>query len=660
MTTVSDAVTTTVPTRRVDIFRRPRSTTGFWSWLTTVDHKKIGIMYGVTAMLFLCVGGIEALLIRMQLAQPNGTVLTANQYNTMFTMHGTTMIFLMGMPLAVAFGNYLVPLMIGARDVAFPRLNCFGYWVFLFGGLFIYSSFFLGGAPNGGWFGYTPLTSAPMSAGYLPGHGPDFWAVGIVMLGIGSVTSAINFIVTVLNMRAPGMTLLRMPVFVWMMLVTAFLTVFAMPLVTAALVMVFFDRNFGTNFFNANAGGDPLLYQNLFWLFGHPEVYILILPGMGVVSEILPVRSRKPLFGYAVVVFSGIAIGFLGWGVWAHHMFTTGLGPVTVSAFGISTMLIAIPTGVKIFNWLGTIWGGSLKLDTAMLFALGFIAMFTIGGLSGVLHAVVPSDTQQHDTYFVIAHFHYVLFGGLVFALFGGLFYWFPKLYGRVMNEKLGKVTFWTILIGFNLTFFPMHLVGLMGMPRRTYTYPANMGWTTLNRIESAGAFVIALGVLMLIINLWVSRKHGEPVGPDPWDARTLEWSIPSPPPEYNFAEIPVVHSRDDWWHRKYTEDDEGRLVRLPRGGADDDPVPDAIAGDAPGMQGTVATAPPGPVEPAGAHIEEHGIHMPTPSYWPLVMCLGLPLLGYAAVFQNVWYAPFGLVLVLFGLFGWAQEPATE
>jgi cytochrome c oxidase subunit 1 len=421
--------------------------------------------------------------------------------------------------------------------------------------------------------------------------------------------------------------------------------------------MVFFDRNFSTNFFNAAAGADPLLYQHLFWLFGHPEVYILILPGMGIVSEILPVFSRKPLFGYAVVVFSGIAIGFLGWGVWVHHMFTTGLGPVAISAFGISTMLIAIPTGVKIFNWLGTVWGGSVKLNTAMLFALGFIAMFTIGGLSGVLHAVVPSDTQQHDTYFVIAHFHYVLFGGLVFGLFAGLFYWYPKVYGRFMNEKLGKLTFWTVLVGFNLTFFPMHLVGLHGMPRRTYTYPANMGWTLLNQIESVGAVIIALGVLMLLINLLVSRKHGVPSGDDPWDARTLEWSIPSPPPEYNFAEIPVVHSRDDWWHHKYTEDDEGRLVRLPRGGADDD----TAAVETSDTLGTaVATVPPGRVEPAGEHAHGHGIHMPDPSYWPFVLGLGLPLLGYAAVFQNVWFVPFGLVLVLFGLFGWVQEPATE
>ena len=340
--------------------------------------------------MFFVIGGIEALLIRLQLAGPNANVLTASQYNTMFTMHGTTMVFLVGMPLAVAFGNYFIPLQIGARDVAFPRLNMFGYWIVLFGGLFIYSGFLLGGAPNGGWFGYAPLTSSPLSTGALPGHGPDFWVVGIIFLGIGSTTSAINFIVTVLNMRTPGMTLMRMPVFTWMMLVVAFLTAFAMPIITAAMIMVFFDRNFDTTFFLATKGGDPLLYQHLFWLFGHPEVYILILPSMGIISEVLPVFSRKPLFGYSVVVFSGIAIGFLGWGVWAHHMFATGLGPVAISAFGLSTMLIAVPTGVKIFNWLGTVYGGAVKLTTAMLFALGFIAMFTLGGLSGVLHSIVP------------------------------------------------------------------------------------------------------------------------------------------------------------------------------------------------------------------------------------------------------------------------------
>ena len=484
-------------------------------------------------------------------------------------MHGTTMVFLAGMPLPVAFGNYFIPLMIGARDVAFPRLNMFGYWAFLFGGLFIYSGFVLGGAPDGGWFGYTPLTSAPMSQGFLPGRGPDFWTVGLVLLGFGSVTSGINFIVTILNMRAPGMTLMRMPVFCWMMLVTAFLTVFAIPCVTAALIMVFFDRNFSTNFFLAANGGDPLLYQHLFWLFGHPEVYILILPGMGIVSEILPVFSRKPLFGYAVVVFSGIAIGFLGWGVWAHHMFATGLGPVAVSAFSLATMLIAVPTGVKIFNWLGTVWGGSVRVKTPMLFALGFIAMFTIGGLSGVTHSIVPADTQQTDTYYVVAHFHYVLFGGLIFALFGGFYYWWPKMFGRKLDERLGKLNFWLMLIGFNLTFFPMHVLGLQGQPRRTYTYAEGMGWDFMNLLVTIGGFVIAASVLLFLVNIIVTGRRPATNEADPWDGRTLEWSIPTPVPEYNFAEIPQVHARDDFWHRKYTEDEEGRLVKLPAGGAD-------------------------------------------------------------------------------------------
>jgi cytochrome c oxidase subunit 1 len=632
MTTVEDALAT-VETKPVPrLLRRPRETTGAYSWLTTVDHKKIGILYGVTALLFFLVGGIEALLIRVQLWGPNGTVLTANQYNQIFTMHGTTMIFLMGMPLSIAFGNYLIPLMIGARDVAFPRINMFGYWVFLLGGLFLYSSFVLGGAPNGGWFGYAPLTSTPMSKGFLPGHGPDFWTVGLIMLGIGSVTSAVNFIVTVINMRAPGMSLFRMPVFVWMMTVVAFLTLFAMPIVTAALMMVYLDRNFGTNFFNATLHGDPLLYQNLFWLFGHPEVYILILPGMGIVSEILPVFSRKPLFGYSVVVFSGIAIGFLGWGVWAHHMFASGIGPVATSAFGVSTMLIAVPTGVKIFNWLGTVWGGAVRLATPMLYSLGFIAMFTLGGLSGVMHSIVPADTQQTDTYFVVAHFHYVLFGGLVFALFGGFYYWWPKAFGTMLDERMGKLSFWMMLVGFNLTFFPMHIVGLEGMPRRTYTYGAGLGWDLLNKMETVGGFVIALSVLIFLVNVVRTQIRGEKAPEDPWDARTLEWSTPSPPPEYNFSEVPIVTNRDEFWHRKYTEDEEGRLVKLPAGAADTH---------------------------AAADTNVH-IHMPSPSYWPLIFAIGLPILGYGFVFKNWWILAVGVVWLMFGMTGWATEPATE
>jgi cytochrome c oxidase subunit 1 len=629
MTTVEDSIA--VSERPVGLLRRPRATRGFTSWLTTVDHKKIGIMYVCTALVFFVLGGVEALLIRLQLFQPNGNVLTAGQYNQLFTLHGTTMVFLVGMPIAVGFGNYFVPLMIGARDVAFPRINMFGYWVVLFGGLFLYSSFFLGGAPDGGWFGYTPLTSAPLDSGFLPGRGPDFWVVGLIMLGIGSTTSAVNFIVTVINMRCPGMSLLRMPVFVWMMLVIAFLTLFAIPVVTVALIMVYFDRNIGTLFFDPAAGGDPLLYQHLFWIFGHPEVYILILPGMGIVSETLPVFSRKPLFGYAIVVFSGIAIGFLGWGVWAHHMFTTGLGPVAISAFGLATMLIAIPTGVKIFNWLGTIWRGSIRLTTSMLFSLGFIALFTIGGLSGVMHSIVPADTQQTDTYFVVAHFHYVLFGGLIFALFGGFYYWFPKVFGRMLDERLGKINFWTMFVGFNLTFFPMHLLGLWGMPRRTYRYDNGLGWTLTNQLVTIGSFIIAFSVLVFVVNAIVSKGRGAIAGNDPWDGRTLEWTIPSPPPEYNFAEVPEVHSRDDFWHQKYTEDEEGRLVPLPSGGAD------AVA--------------------APAH-DGHGIHLPAPSYYPMITALGLPILGYAAVFEYVWLGIIGAIVLFFGMYAWAIEPA--
>src|SRR5947207_611454 len=638
MTTVEDAhALVLAPERRIRILERPRRTTGVWSWFTTVDHKKIGILYGSTAILFFMAGGIEALFIRLQLARPNGTVLSAARYNEFFTMHGTTMVFLLGMPIAAAIGNYFVPLMIGARDVAFPRLNMLGYWIFLFGGLFLYSSFFLGGAPDGGWFGYAPLTSTPLSQGFLPGRGPDFWAVGLIMLGIGSVATAVNFLVTILNMRAPGMTMMRLPVFVWMMLVVAFLTLFAMPSVTAALIQVFMDRNFHTNFFNAAAGGDPLMYQHLFWIFGHPEVYILILPGMGIVSEILPVFSRKPLFGYAIVVFSGIAIGFLGWGVWAHHMFASGLGPVAVSAFSLSTMLIAIPTGVKIFNWLGTVYGGAVRLTTAMLFSLGFIAQFTIGGLSGVMHSIVPSDTQQTDTYFVVAHFHYVLFGGLVFAVFGGLHYWHPKIFGRMLNERIGKTTFWLMVIGFNLTFFPMHFLGFEGQPRRTYTYPKGMGWDTLNLLSTIGAFIIAVSVLTYLVNVIYTTKRGPIASRDPWDARTLEWSTPSPPPEYNFLHTPIVTHRDEWWHRKYTEDDEGRLVRLPAGAA--------VAMDEPADE---------------PDADAHGIHMPSPSYWPMVFALALPTLGYGFVFKNWWILAAGATLGLFAISALAIEPPTE
>lgn len=636
--TVSARSHVDAPSKLATLIKRPTKTTGLWSWFTSVDHKKIGLMYIAASLIFFVLGGIEALLIRLQLFSPNGSVLTAVQYNQMFTMHGTTMVFLVGMPIIAGFGNYLIPLMIGARDVAFPRLNMFGFWVYMAGGIFLYSSFFMGGAPDGGWFGYTPLTSSPYSSGILPGNGTNFWAVGLLLLAVGSTTSALNFIVTVVNMRAPGMKLMRMPVFVWMMTIISFLTVFALPVFSAALIMVYFDRNFGTTFFFSATGGDPLLYQHMFWIFGHPEVYILILPGMGIVSEILPVFARKPLFGYSVIVFSGIAIGFVSWGVWAHHMFASGLGPVTISAFGVSTMLVAVPTGVKIFNWLGTLWGGSIRFTTPMLYAMGFIAMFTIGGLSGVTHAVVPADTQQTDTYYIIAHFHYVLFGGLVFALIGGVHYWFPKVFGRLMNDKFGKITFWITLVGFNLTFAPMHLSGLAGQARRTWRYQSELGVTFLNRLSTIGAFLIAFAVLLFVINIVWSKFKGEVCGADPWDARTLEWSIPSPVPEYNFLETPVVHGVDDFWHKKYEDDVDGRPQLREGVSLDDEP-----------LRVTTEEA-----------IAKHGVHLPSPSFWPFIIPLGMLIGAYGLVLENWITCAVGVVVVAAGLVGWGIEPDTE
>jgi cytochrome c oxidase subunit I len=612
--------------------RRPRATTGFWSWFTTVDHKRIGILYGVTSFVFFLIGGIEALLIRVQLAVPNNEFLSADAYNQVFTMHGTTMIFLVVMPITVAFFNYLVPLMIGARDVAFPRLNAFSYWTFLGGGIFINTSFFLGGAPNQGWFGYAPNTSVVFS----PGHNVDYWVFGLLILGISSTVGAANLIVTILNMRAPGMSLRRMPVFVWMTLVTTFLILFAMPVITIALFLLMFDRLFGANFFNPNAGGDPVLWQHLFWLFGHPEVYILILPSMGMVSETLPVFSRKPLFGYPVVVFSGIAIGFMGWGVWVHHMFAAGLGPVAVAAFSVSTMFIAVPTGVKIFNWIATMWRGSIRFTVAMMFSIGFIAMFTIGGLSGVTHSLSPHDRQQTDTYYVVAHFHYVLFGGALFGIMAGIYYWWPKIFGYHLSERIGKWHFWLWFIGFNVTFAPFHILGLQGMPRRVYTYQRDMGWDMWNMVSTLGAFVIAISVLVFLYNVAVSRRRGEPAVADPWDARTLEWTISSPPPEHNFDEVPTVHSVDDFWHRKYTEDENGRLVRL--NGSN----PEADA------------------ESHVGHGGDHGLHLPSPSYYPVIASLGFPVIAYGMIYHAYPVAALGGLVLLGALYAWGLEPSVE
>ena len=657
-------MTATAERPQTTIFKRPSSTTGFWSYLTTVDHKKIGIMYGYAAFLFFILGGIEALLLRIQLAQANSEFLTAGAYNALFTMHGTTMIFLFIMPTSAAFMNYLLPLMIGARDVAFPRLNALSWWIFFFGGIFLYSTFifgtslppvgpdgipgnlaagggpgsfnFLADSPDGGWFGYQP-NAGPF---YSPGTAMDYWALGLQLLGLASLVSAINFIVTIFNMRAKGMRLLRMPVFVWMSTVVAFLLLFALPIIAVALFMVVFDRQFGTVFFAPTAGGDPILWQHLFWLFGHPEVYILILPAMGIVSEVLPVFSKKPLFGYGAIVFAGAAIGFLGFGVWAHHMFASGITPVAQAAFALATMTIAIPTGIKIFNWMGTMWGGRLRLTTPMLFAIGFIAMFTIGGLSGVTHAVVPSDWQQTDTYYIVAHLHYVLFGGAVFGIFAGLYYWFPKLTGKVMSDKLGKTHFWLMFIGFNLTFAPMHWLGLQGMVRRTWKYAPETGLGPWNVAVTIGAFIIALSIAIFMYNWFHSRRHGQDSGLDPWDARTLEWMIPSPPPEYNFAEPPVVTRLDHFWHLKYDEDEEGRAVRRP----DADQLIERLEHD--------------------GHHPKQAIHLPNPSYFPLVMALGPPLMFYGIIYHTTAWGKalivVGALLALSALIGWAIEPLEE
>lgn len=604
---------------------RPMAKTGLVSWLTTVDHKKIGLMYAGFACFFFLVGGLEALLIRTQLIVPNNRFISAQFYNELFTMHGTTMIFLAVMPLNAAFFNLLIPLQIGARDVAFPRLNTFSLWTFVTGAIILnvgwLSYVFPGiqaGLPDVGWFGYAPLTSKNFS----PDASTDLWVLGLQVLGLSSIVASLNFIVTIINLRAPGLTMMRLPVFTWMALITSFLLVLALPAIAIALVEVMFDRNFGTNFFEASNGGQPILWQHLFWVFGHPEVYILILPPMGYVSEILPTFSRKPLFGYPIIVFSGAAIGFIGFGVWSHHMFTTGMGTVATAAFSLATMAIAVPTGVKIFNWIGTLWGGQIVTRTPMMFALGFIWMFMLGGFSGIMHSAAPADAQQQDSYFVIAHFHYVLIGGATFALLAAIHFWFPKFFGRLVPEFWGKLSFWIIFVGFNTTFFPMHFLGLNGMPRRTWTYDANMGWNEGNFIATIGAYVLGLGVFTYFAVLIYTYVKGEKCGNDPWDARTLEWSIPSPPPEYNFKAIPTVHARDAWWYEKHHKEE--------------------IA------------------QEKAAHIKaesEHGgIHMPDQSWYPLIASIGLLVGALAFAFHNLPVAIGGLVVVFIGCYLWALE----
>jgi cytochrome c oxidase subunit 1 len=523
---------------------------GLLSWVMTVDHKRIGIMYLVTATAFFVAGGIMALLMRTQLAQPNGAVLSNSAYNEIFTMHGTTMIFLAIMPLGAGFGNYFVPLMIGARDMAFPKLNALSYWLYLFGGLFLLSSFVFGGAPDAGWFSYAPLTEKL----YSINHGMDYWGLSVLILGTATTIGSINFVVTTIQMRAPGMSFTRMPMFVWMTFVTSVIAIFALPSLTTATLLLLLDRLVGTHFYNVAAGGSALLWQHLFWFFGHPEVYIMILPAMGLISEVIPVFSRKPLFGFMTVVYSGIAIGILGFTVWAHHMFATGMTIGALLFFSANSFIIGVPTGVKIFSWLATMWGGKLSFKTPLLFAIGFVALFTIGGLDGVHMAVLPVDWQITDTYYVVSHIHYVLFGGAIFGLFSAMFYWFPKMSGRRLSETLGKWQFWLMFIGMNLTFFPMHMLGLLGMPRRIYTYADGLGWGIWNLIETIGAYLIAIGVLFFVVNFFKTMASEPTHEADPWDGFTLEWKASSPPAPYNFAEIPTVRSRRPLWDEKYPD----------------------------------------------------------------------------------------------------------
>ena len=606
-------------------------------WLTTVDHKKIGMMYGVIALFFLIVGGIEALVIRAQLAVPENDLISAQRYNQLFTMHGTTMIFLAVMPLNAAFFNFLVPLQIGARDVAFPRINSFSLWTFVAGALVLNFSWLMQAfhelgwfsasgvtagktdfVPSVGWFGYAPNTSTQFT-----GIGTDFWIFGLQILGISSLSASMNFVATIINMRAPGMKMMRLPVFTWMTLVVSLLIIFAFPAITIALGQLMFDRMFGTNFFKVAEGGQPILWQHLFWIFGHPEVYILVLPAMGIVSEVLPTFSKKPLFGYSIVVFSGAVIGFLGFAVWSHHMFTTGLGKVATAAFSLLTMAIAVPTGVKIFNWIGTIWGGRVRFAAPMIFSIGFIWMFMMGGFSGIMHSAAPADSQQQDSYFVIAHFHYVAIGGILLASISAIYFWLPKIVGKMWT---GKWNIWVAIvttIGLNVTFFPMHFLGLIGMPRRTHTYLSGFGWDDYNMVCTIGAFILAFGILLFVIDIVLCVTKGKPAGDDPWDARTLEWATSSPPKFYNFARTPVVPARDALWEHKYGP--KNRKITYIREG-------------------------------------KQGIHMPSQSWMPLVASLGFIPLGIGAALMQAgipsmgYITVLGLVITVLGVTLWALE----
>jgi cytochrome c oxidase subunit I len=600
---------------------------GLYGWFATVDHKTLGIRYIVTAFIFLGLGGIEALIMRIQLAQPNEHVLSPEQYNQLFTMHGITMILWYSLPILTGFSVYLQPLLLGCRDMALPRLNAFTYWVFLFSGIFLYASFLIGAAPDAGWFNYVPLASIEQD----PGPNIDFYAMANIFLGISTTLGGINFIVTILRFRAPGMSINRLPIMSWGTLTISVASVLSIPAVSLAFFLLWMDRHFGTHFFDPATGGQPLLWQHLFWLWGHPWVYIIVLPALSMVSQALPVCCRRPLVAYSLVALATVLTMVLGFGVWLHHMFATGLPTMALAFFSAVSILIAIPSAVSLFAWLATIWTGRPDFSTTFYFFAGFIVVFVIGGVSGFMTGSVPVDWQLTDTYFVVAHIHYVLIGWNLFAVLGALYHWFPKMSGRMLDEKLGKISFWFVFIGFNVGFFPMHITGLLGMPRRVYTYSADMGWSTLNLISSIGAFVLAIGLLITLFNIMKSRRVGKLAGPNPWDADTLEWSTTSPPPPYNFLVIPTVASRSPLWEDRLGET---RASTPDRGFALDhgketlgttmlDAVPDVI------------------------------VKMPEDSLAPLLLSLALAALFTTMMLEAWWWLGVSIIAILIITMAW-------
>jgi cytochrome c oxidase subunit 1/cytochrome c oxidase subunit I+III len=605
---------------------------GIPGFFTTVDHKRIGIRYIVTSFLFFVVAGLMALVLRVQLAVPQSGLISPDTYNQLFTVHGSTMIFLFNTPVLAGFGNYLLPLMLGTRDMAFPRLNAFSYWIFLFAGIFFFTGFAIGHAPNGGWFAYTPLTGRTFS----PGVNLDFWGLGVAFVGISTTVGAVNFIVTTIKMRAPGMSLNRLPVFVWSMLVFSFMVLFAVPAVTVASSLLEMDRLFHTQFFVPAHGGSALLYQHLFWFWGHPEVYILFIPATGMMSMIFAVFSRRPLAGYVWIVVSLLSIGFISFGVWIHHMFVTGLPLLATAFFSAASLVIAIPSGIQFFAWIATMWRGVVQLKPPMLFAIGFLLIFLLGGITGVMVSVLPFDYQVEDSYFIVSHLHYVLNGAVVFPIFAALYYWVPKMSGRMLSDRLGRWSFVTMFIGFNVAFFPMSIVGLLGMPRRVYTYPSGVGWDALNLIATVGGFVFAFGVLLTFIDIAWNLRHGARAGPDPWGADSLEWATESPPAEYNFEAIPIVESRHPLWDQQ----------PLPVAARSSDPATVALGPDGAAARTTAFTT--------GLRAEPEGpMTIPAETAFPFVLALGIAVVVFAVLLTTTLLAVAGLAVAVVGLLRW-------